>query len=162
MPPEKSKTIATGKSTEFSSYLTFKFDLIKTELIRRANIVYRRELGLDVRALRVLRVICDVPGITSTEVIVFTLIEKTLLSKVVAELIERNLIRRTIHPEDARRTQLWPTPSGSRTRATSDTLGLALEKDMLSVLAPSERIDLNRIVDKLANSLRVMGDIEST
>jgi len=161
MPPKKLKTIAAEKTTEFSSYLTFKFDLINTELIRRANVVYRRELGLDVRSLRVLRVICDAPGITSTQVIAITMIEKTLLSKVVAGLIELHLIKGTSHPDDARRTQLWPAPGSARTRATSDKLGIAMENEMLSSLTPGERIELYRIVDKLADSLRMPGAAQS-
>lgn len=154
MPVIKPNSGAKENQADFTSYLTFRLDLLKTEMIRRANVVYRREIGLDVRLLRVLRAICDAPGRTSTEVRELTLIEKTLLSKLVADLIERKLVRRTIHPEDARHYQLWPTASGTRIRAASDRIGQSMEQQMLSALSAAERSELERILGKLANGLR--------
>jgi MarR family transcriptional regulator, temperature-dependent positive regulator of motility len=137
-----------------SYFLTFKLDLIKSQMISRANSAYRSAVGLDVRSLRVLRVICSMAGITATELKEETLIEKTLLSKLVADLIERKLVRRSIHPDDARHVQLWPTPTGKRLRTTSDEFGKSLETEMLSTLSAAERAELNRIVDKLVDVFR--------
>jgi len=138
-------------------FLTFKLDLIKSEMISRANAAYRPAVGLDVRSLRVLRIICDTPGITATTLKELTLIEKTLLSKLVADLIERKLVRRSIHPDDARHFQLRPTAAGKRIRATSDELGQSLETEMLSILSADECGELNRIVDKLVDVFRRSG-----
>jgi MarR family transcriptional regulator, temperature-dependent positive regulator of motility len=135
-------------------YLTFKLDLIKSEMINRANAEYRPAFGLDVRSLRVLRMICDVPGVTASVLKEQTLIEKTLLSKLITDLIERKLVRRTIHPDDARHFQLWPTAGGKRTRVSSDELGQSLETQMLSMLTAEERGQLNSIVDKLVDEFR--------
>jgi DNA-binding MarR family transcriptional regulator len=140
--------------SDFSSYLTFRLDLLKTEMIRSANLVYRREFGLDVRALRVLRAICDAPGATATEIKESTLIEKTLLSKMLADLVEKQLIRRGIHPGDARHYQLWPTSDGERTRRLSDAVGESMERRMLSSLSETEKRELRRIIDKLVDELR--------
>jgi MarR family transcriptional regulator, temperature-dependent positive regulator of motility len=147
-------TADVSAETKFSYFLTFKLDLIKSEMIRQANAAYRPACGLDVRSLRVLRIICDEPGITASMLKDQTLIEKTLLSKVMAELIKRKLVRRTVHPDDARHFQLWSTATGKRTRATSDELGLSLEAEMLSTLSSDEREELNRIVDKLVETFR--------
>ncbi|WP_168787419.1 MarR family winged helix-turn-helix transcriptional regulator [Paraburkholderia aromaticivorans] len=136
-------------------YLTFKLDLIKTGMINKANTAYRAACGLDVRLLRVLRLICDKPGVTATALTGQALIEKSLLSKLLAELIERKLIRRTIHPDDARHFQLWPTMAGKRTRAKTDGLGLKLEAEMLSTLSVMECKQLNRIADKLVEAFRM-------
>lgn len=154
MPATKEKGRVADADMKFAYFLTFKLDLIKTEMISRANAVYKPACGLDVRSLRVLRIICDAPGITATAVKEQTLIEKTLLSKLMADLIGRKLVRRTIHPDDARHFQLWPTAVGKRTRATSDELGRHLEADMLSVLSPEEHAALDRIVNKLVESFR--------
>lgn len=142
----------------FSAYLTFKLDLVKSEMISRANAVYKPAFGLDVRSLRVLRVICDAPGITPTAVREHTLIEKTLLSKMMANLFERELIHRTTHPDDARHYQLWPTEEGERVRAASDKLGHKLEAEMLAALSPEEHAALDRIVDKLVGAFRADPD----
>jgi len=154
MPPASQKAKAVSTESKFAYFLTFKLDLIKSEMISRANAVYRPAFGLDVRSLRVLRIICDAPGITATTLKEQTLIEKTLLSKLVGELIDRKLVRRSIHPDDARHFQLWPTAVAKRTRAASDELGQSLETEMLSMLSSDEREELNRIVDKLVEVFR--------
>ncbi|CAM2184811.1 MarR family transcriptional regulator [Paraburkholderia sacchari] len=143
-----------GAVSGVTFYLTFKLDLIKSEMISRANAEYRSALGLDVRSLRMLRVICDAPGITARALKEQTLIEKTMLSKLVADLIERRLVRRSIHPDDARHFQLWPTAAGKRMRISSDELGQSMETEMLSILTAEERAQLNSIVDKLVDEFR--------
>lgn len=143
-----------GGANGAALYLTFKLDLIKSEMISRANAEYRPAFGLDVRSLRVLRMICDAPGITASVLKEQTLIEKTMLSKLVADLIERKLVRRSIHPDDARHFQLWPTAAGKRTRVSSDELGQSLETEILSMLSAEERGQLNSIVDKLVDEFR--------
>ncbi len=148
---------AVSRDTQWNYFLTFKLDLVKSEMISRANASYRSAVGLDVRSLRVLRVICHSEGITATELKEQTLIEKTLLSKLVADLIERKLVRRTIHPDDARHFQLWATAAGKRLRSTADELGQSMETEMLSMLSAQERSELNRIVDKLVDVFRRTG-----
>jgi DNA-binding MarR family transcriptional regulator len=160
MPSAKPKTSVAAQDMKFAQYLTFKLDLIKSEMISRANAVYKPACGFDVRSLRVLRIICDEPGITATAVREQTLIEKTLLSKLMADLIERKQVRRTIHPDDARHFQLWPTAAGKRTRAASDELGQPLEAELLSVLTDDEHAALERIVDKLVGAFRASAQRE--
>ncbi|CAH2803159.1 MAG: hypothetical protein CPDRYMAC_5569 [uncultured Paraburkholderia sp.] len=128
-----------------SHYLTFKLDFIKSEMISRANAEYRPAFGLDVRSLRILRVICDMPGITAGVLKEETLVEKTLLSKLIADLIERKLVRRSIHPDDARHYQLWPTAAGKRICVSSDDVGRSVEIKMLSVLTHDKYPDSRRV-----------------
>src|SRR3546814_20975359 len=90
------------RSSDFADYLTFRLDLVKSEMLRRANLVYRRELGLEVRTLRLLRAVCDAPGVTAKGLQELTLIEKTILSKVLAEMIAMTLVRGAIHTHEGR------------------------------------------------------------
>ncbi|WP_310630539.1 helix-turn-helix domain-containing protein, partial [Paraburkholderia sp.] len=76
-------------SGQYSDFLTFRLDLTSALLSERANAVYRERWGLDVRALRVLRIVCAEPGVTPKAVSQRALIEKTLLSKTLAELESR-------------------------------------------------------------------------
>lgn len=157
----KKTTDAGRQDAGYTSYLTFKLDLVKSAMLRRANLVYRRELGLDVRSLRLLRAICDNPGVTATGLRELTLVEKTLLSKDLAELVGLKLVRRSIHPDDARHHQLWPTARGKQVRGASDDLGHAMEAVMLSVLSPDEHAVLDELLGRLAREfLAETGDIE--
>ena len=141
----------------FSHYLTFKLDLVKSAMLRPAHDTYRREFGLDVRALRLLRAICDIPGVTATRLHELTLVEKTLLSKDLKTLIARRLVRRSISPEDARQYQLYATAQGRKIRTASDTLGHAMENAMLAALTAQEHAQLDRLLDKLLQQFQEEG-----
>ncbi|HEU0230116.1 MAG TPA: MarR family winged helix-turn-helix transcriptional regulator [Burkholderiaceae bacterium] len=157
----KTNTESGSHDPGFTSYLTFKLDLVKSAMLHRANQVYRRELGLDVRSLRLLRAICDTPGITATRLREITLVEKTLLSKDLTQLVSLKLVRRSIHPDDARHHQLWATAGGKRIRAASDDLGHAMENVMLSMLSSEEHATLNELLGKLSREfLAETGDVD--
>jgi len=137
----------------YSDFLTFKLDLTSALLIDRANVAYRERWNLDVRALRVLRLVCAEPDTTPKEVSRRTLVEKTLLSKVLAELETRGLISRNAHPSDRRSVMLRATADGFEVVRASEVLGLALEVELAKALTDSERKTLERLLDKLSNNL---------
>ncbi|MBP0588179.1 winged helix-turn-helix transcriptional regulator [Paraburkholderia sp. LEh10] len=137
----------------YSDFLTFRLDLTSELLISRANAVYREQWNLDVRALRVLRLVCSEPDITPKEVSQRALIEKTLLSKILANLEARDLIGRDTHAADRRSVALRATPYGFKVARDSEALGIELESELVKALSASERKSLEKLLDKLARSL---------
>ena len=139
-------------------YLTYKFDLIKTEAIRGANEFYRRHLdGLVTRDLRVIRLIGDFPGLSVSELREKAFLEKTLLSKTLTNLVSLSLVKRVNNPKDNRQFFLWLTPKGKKLREYSDQLGVDMEKAWLAELTEEERVMLDRICDKLIAHLGKIG-----
>lgn len=137
----------------YSDFLTFRLDQTSALLIERANAVYRERWDLDVRALRVLRIICATPGIAPKAVSQLALIEKTLLSKTLGELESRGLIRRGKHAADRRSVTLRVTPEGSKVANASEKAGSKLESELAAVLTDQERKMLDQLLAKLAQSL---------
>ncbi|HKT67040.1 MarR family winged helix-turn-helix transcriptional regulator [Burkholderia sp. 22313] len=142
--------MSTGSSPGF---LTFRLDLASVLLSTRANEIYRERWSLDVRALRVLRLICSEAGITPTRVSQRSLVEKTLLSKTLAELEARGLIARETHARDRRSVTLRGTPEGIEVAQSSAQVGEALEDTLVAALTASERKTLDRLLEKLSASL---------
>jgi DNA-binding MarR family transcriptional regulator len=137
----------------YSNFLTFRLDLASELLISRANAVYRERWNLDVRALRVLRLVCAEPDITPKEVSQRSLIEKTLLSKILADLEARDLIGRDTHAVDRRSVALRATGHGLKIAKDSEALGMELESELVKALTAIERKSLEKLLDKLARSL---------
>ena len=137
----------------YSDFLTFRLDLTSALLINRANLVYRERWDLDVRALRVLRLVCAEPDITPKSVSQRALIEKTLLSKVLAELETRGLITRSMHVSDRRSIALRATAHGLEVAQASETVGSELEVELAKALSEKERKMLGRLLRKLSHSL---------
>ncbi|MGF6446927.1 MarR family winged helix-turn-helix transcriptional regulator [Paraburkholderia youngii] len=137
----------------YSDFLTFRLDLTSALLINRANLVYRERWDLDVRALRVLRLVCAEPDITPKAVSQRALIEKTLLSKVLAELESRGLITRNVHASDRRSIALRATRHGLEVAQASEAVGAELEVELAKALSANERKTLERLLSKLSHSL---------
>jgi len=74
--------------------------------------IVRSEAGLNQSQWRVLAAIADKPGRTSADVTAVTPLDKTLVSRGVASLLEAGLIRRTPSPDDKRRAALDMTELG--------------------------------------------------
>ena len=121
--------------------------------MERANAVYRARWDLDVRALRVLRIIRAEPGITPKAVSQLALIEKTLLSKTLGELESRGLIRRGKHTADRRSVTLHVTSEGAKVANASERAGSKLESELAAVLTDQERQTLDQLLAKLAQGL---------
>ncbi|MCP3718273.1 MULTISPECIES: MarR family winged helix-turn-helix transcriptional regulator [unclassified Paraburkholderia] len=137
----------------YSDFLTFRLDQTSALLMDRANAVYRERWDLDVRAMRVLRIIRAEPGITPKAVSQRALIEKTLLSKTLGELESRGLIGRGTHAQDRRSVVLRVTPEGTKVANASEKAGSKLEAELAAVLTDHERKTLDQLLAKLAQSL---------
>ena len=146
----------------YSDFLTFRLDLTSALLINRANLVYRERWDLDVRALRVLRLVCAEPDITPKSVSQRALIEKTLLSKVLAELETRGLITRSMHVSDRRSIALRATAHGLEVAQASETVGTELEVELAKALSEKERKMLGRLLRKLSHSLLESGSASAS
>jgi len=136
-----------------SAFLTFRLDLASALLTERANAVYRERWDLDVRALRVLRLVCAEPGVTPKAVSRRALIEKTLLSKLLADLESRGLLGRETHAEDGRSVALRASREGRKVARDSERLGRALEAELASALSDRQRETLDRLLARLTTSL---------
>lgn len=139
----------------YSDFLTFKLDQASALLIERANAVYRERWDLDVRAMRVLRIIRAEPGITPKTLSQLAMIEKTLLSKTLAELESRGLTGRCAHATDKRSVALRLTPEGVKVASASEKVGAKLEAELAAALTAHERETLGNLLAKLAQSLTV-------
>jgi DNA-binding MarR family transcriptional regulator len=133
-------------------YLTYKLDLIKSQATQAADQAYAAELDLRVRELRVLRPVHEHPGISATELRRLLVLDKTLMSKNLALLEQRGLIRREVHEADNRFQRLYLTEEGERAWRVSERLGRQMEADMFGELTPEQWQQLHGLLDAVLAS----------
>jgi DNA-binding MarR family transcriptional regulator len=134
-------------SDSSTPYLTYKLDLLKSLATRAADEAYGAEVDLRVRELRVLRLMHDHPGITATELRHLLVLDKTLMSKNLAVLEQRGLLRREVDDSDNRVQKLYLTSEGKRAWRTAERLGRRLEDEMFSRLTRTQWNELHRLLD---------------
>lgn len=127
-----------------------------------AQRLMRDRFGLNHADWRLLSVIAAMAPVSLNKAIEPISMNRTQASKLLSELIRRDLITAQTDPEDRRRTLLRPTPEG---QALHDrVLSFALQRNnvMLELLTPEEGAMLSEIIDKLQPQLeRILAQIES-
>lgn len=135
------------------AYLTYKLDVIKILVLNAAEPLYRKACGLRVKEIRLLRLIHDYPNITSSELKVKLVLDKTLLSKYLAGLEQRGMIEKIPDKQDNRIQQLRLTAAGEEAWQTCETIGRGLEAKFFHQMSGQEWDQLHHLLDKALDSL---------
>jgi DNA-binding MarR family transcriptional regulator len=139
-------------------YLTYRLDVLSTGAIRIANEVYKVGCGLEVRELRVLRLIDDNPGITFSDLTEQTKFERSLASRLLNGLLREGLVERENSAADARVFHLRTTEAGRERRRLATRIGQKLEAHLLQPLSEAQRAGLLETIELLTDW--VYGDFE--
>lgn len=135
-----------------TDYLNVLLDQATERTRDRGSRVYEIELGLSLRDIRLLRTIGGSPGITIGQLVQVCAIEKTLASKLVSALVQRELVERQIGSEDARQIQLHLSQAGIDLVMLAEPIGHEMEARFLDCLSPPEVDTLRRILGKIIDA----------
>ncbi|WP_043421413.1 MarR family winged helix-turn-helix transcriptional regulator [Cupriavidus basilensis] len=134
-------------------YLSFRLDRLSELSKATGSKYYEKEFGVTVRDLRVLRLVALEPGLTLSRLIELSLLEKTLVSKIVSALVKQGFLYRQIGELDARQINLFLSPEGKSMVKRTYERGNTLEETFLATLTESELKTFNRCIDKLTDAL---------
>ena len=143
-------------------YLTYKLDLIKSLATKAADSTYGAEIDLRVRELRLLRLMHDHPGITATELRYLLVLDKTLMSKNLAVLEQRGLLRREVDGADNRVQRLYLTTEGMRVWRIAERLGRRMEEEMFGELTHAQWQQLHGLLDAVLVSFQHWRDRQAS
>jgi DNA-binding MarR family transcriptional regulator len=132
-------------------YLTYRLDVLSTGAIRMANEAYKVSCGLEVRELRVLRLIDDNPGITFSDLTEQTRFERSLASRLLNGLLREGLVERENSAADARVFHLRTSGAGRERRRLATRIGQKLEAHLLQPLSESQRAGLLETIGLLTD-----------
>jgi DNA-binding MarR family transcriptional regulator len=132
------------------NYVNIRLEQVARTARKAADAVYRRELGLDIFHIQVLRVVDSKAGQPVSEIVTMSNLERTLVSRIISSLVRAGLLERTISEKDARKFLLELTAEGERLVRKANKLGDAMNNDLLSVLDPHEQKCLETCLSKLS------------
>ena len=144
---------AARRATVQKRYLTYKLDLIKTLATKAADAYYVEASGMRLRELRLLRLVHDTPGVAATELRHRLVLDKTLLSKNLADLEKRGLIERETDPHDNRVQRLHLSAEGLRVWRECERIGRRLEAEMFADMPEDDWHRLHDLLDSALASL---------
>jgi DNA-binding MarR family transcriptional regulator len=125
-------------------------------LMSIANLIARntahrtlRGSGLSLNEWRVLRFVALVPSALASDVIASLGIDKTTVSRAIASLGAKKLVRLTPNPEDRRETRLSLSAAGRRLHDRYQPVDQAVDASFEKELSRSEAATLRRLLVKL-------------
>lgn len=111
------------------------------------------EGGLTPRQFAVLLTVSQNEGLSQTNLVERTGIDRSTLADIIRRMIKKGLIQRRRTKEDARAYAVRLTEEGNRVLRAADPIARRVDEKVLSVLTPTERErflqDLNKIVRSL-------------
>jgi DNA-binding MarR family transcriptional regulator len=138
------------KLHEFTPYRLSVLTNRISSLIARA---YTDRFGISIPQWRVIAVLGEESGITATEVVRRTAMDKVAVSRAVQGLVKRGHVRRFASQQDGRVAKLRLTRKGQRIYDEITPLALGYEEAVLDPLTGAERNHLDGIMRKLSQRL---------
>lgn len=131
-------------------FLPYRLSVLSNAVSRKIADIYEREFDLSVWQWRIIAVVGERQGLTSTEVAQRTLMDKPTVSRAAASLIERGILERDIDLDDRRRAPMRLTSEGHAIYAAVIPTALACEREFLDALSEDEAETLHALLSRLA------------
>ena len=149
-----------GQKHTFRDYVNFRLERVSRIAREAADGVYTEKCGLDILHIRVLRIVAEQPRQPVSSVVRDSMLDRTLVSRIIGRLVGLKLIERSISSKDARQILLVATAAGRQRVRKANALGDALNLDLLHMLDDHEIKVFEQCLAKLAkwrpnNRLRV-------
>ena len=131
-------------------FLPYRLSVLSNAVSRKIAKIYEQEFDLSIWQWRIIAVLGERGGLTSTEVAQRTLMDKPTVSRAAASLIERGILERQIDREDRRRAPMRLTVEGEAIYAAVIPRALDSERELLGALSETESETLHNLLSRLA------------
>lgn len=135
-----------------SGFLPYRLSVLSNTISRAIADRYQRDFGLTVWQWRVMAVLGEEAGLTSSEVRARTAMDKVAVSRAVTGLEAGGHLVRERDAADGRAARLSLSASGRETYARIAPLALAYEARLRAGLTKAENAQLDELLAKLAKA----------
>jgi DNA-binding MarR family transcriptional regulator len=137
---------------DLDRFLPYRLSVLSNRISQAIARLYQARFGFGITEWRVIAVLGRYPALSANTVAERTAMDKVAVSRAVAHLLERGLLTREMHGDDRRRSVLTLSEAGYQIYDEIVPLALGRERKLLATLDADERAQLERILDKLANT----------
>ena len=139
----------TEDALHLERFLPFRLSHLSNRISGELSRVYNRRHQLTVTEWRIMAILGRYRGLSAGEVAERGALDKVAVSRAVASLLDRELLRREVHPDDRRRSVLDLSSRGRRIHEQVAPAALSYEADLLATLSARDQAALGRIIDRL-------------
>jgi DNA-binding MarR family transcriptional regulator len=143
---------AASAPLRLEAFLPYRLNVLAAAVSEGLAKVYSERFGLDIPGWRVLATLGQFGPVSAKRIGAHSRMHKTKVSRAVAELEQRALVRRAANPGDKREAIVALTAKGEATYREIVPLALAYERDVLAAFAADEARLLEAALVRLAES----------
>ncbi|MBD9377217.1 MarR family winged helix-turn-helix transcriptional regulator [Pseudoxanthomonas sp. PXM04] len=141
---------------ELERFLPYRLSVLSNRVSQTIAHLYDQRFGLAITEWRIMAVLGRFSDLSAGEVAERTAMDKVAVSRAVAKLLERGLIKRDTHGDDRRRSVLALSEVGYSVYDEVAPMTLECERRLLSELSPEETRQLSQLIDKLSDGVAHM------
>jgi len=139
-------------------FLPYRLSVLSNRVSQSIARAYADRFAIGITEWRVLAVLGRHPGLSANGVAERTAMDKVAVSRAVARLLERDLIRRDTDGEDRRRSVLQLSEAGYAIYDEVVPVARACERTLMTHLDAQEAEQLDRLLGKLEAGMRGLED----
>jgi len=140
-----------------ASYRLHKLASISDRFI---DLRYRRKFGLRTAEVRIMAVVGALSPLSFKMTCLETDLEKSKVSRVVAQLIDKGLLKKRDDPSDQRSFHLTLSPAGMKLYWAMYADAIARNREWISVLSKTERAVFLKSLDALMSQSQKLLEVE--
>jgi DNA-binding MarR family transcriptional regulator len=130
-------------------YLPYRLSILSNKVSGIIAETYKNKFALSVIEWRIMAVLGEYPEISADEVSAKTQIEKSILSRAIGRLLQRNLIQRETDENDRRRSILALTKTGLSVYDDIVPISYEYAQLLLECFDEQEREAFSQLIDRL-------------
>ena len=137
---------------DLARFLPYRLSVLSNTISQAIAAEKEESFGLSVTQWRAMAILGRHGGLAARDVASRAAMDKVAVSRAVAALVEKDLLRRDTAPQDKRESRLHLTAAGRRIHDQIVPLALEHERRVLERLTPEERHWMARILDALQDA----------
>ncbi|MCA1298693.1 MarR family winged helix-turn-helix transcriptional regulator [Stappia indica] len=149
---------ATPPTLKLEAFLPYRLSILAEAVSQSLAGVYRRRYGIAIPEWRVLATLGQFDSMTAKEIGLHSRMHKTKVSRAVATLEERRLVRRHTNSRDMRESFLELTSAGRRIYDELVPEALGFVDRLLAPLSEEERTTLEPLLQRLTERAFELND----
>lgn len=138
------------KTLRLGEFLPFRLSVLSNTISKQIANRYQAAFGLTLWQWRVMAVVGEHAGLSASDIVAQTAMDKVAVSRAVTGLIEQGRLKRVTSSEDGRRAYLHLTKAGQDVYKQVVPLAQAEFDRLTAALSVPEQAQLNRLLGKLA------------
>ncbi len=131
------------------SFLPYRLSVTSNKISGIIADTYKDKFAISITEWRIMAVLGSNPGSSADEVSAKTQIEKSILSRAISKLLQRNLIEREFDEDDRRRSILTLSSTGTSVYNEVVPISYDYEKRFLACFSDEEQRQFRQLLDRL-------------